>query len=86
MGPLGPPAPPGPPGPPGPVRKAALGTGTSQTGGRGPSGAGGAAVTSAERGRHSPLLTGRHPAPHAVHRALLPREGNLQLAALEILP
>lgn len=47
---------------------------------------GGLDVTSAERGRHSPLLTWGHPAPHAVHRALLPCEGDFELAPLEILP
>lgn len=43
-------------------------------------------VTSAQRGRHSSLLTWGHPASHAVHRALLPCEGNFELAPLEILP
>lgn len=46
----------------------------------------GLGLTSAERGGHSPLLPGGHPAPHAVHRALLARQGHLELAALEILP
>lgn len=98
MGPLGPP---GPPGPPGPARKAPLipgGTGHGRRTGRSSAGAaplavpfggggpGGLDVTSAERWRHSPLLTWGHPASHAVHGALLPREGNFELAPLEILP
>lgn len=43
-------------------------------------------VTSAQGGWHSALLPGRHPAPHAVHRALLPCQRHFELAALEILP
>lgn len=46
----------------------------------------GADVTSAERGGHSPRLPGGHPAPHAVHRALLARQADLELVPLEILP
>lgn len=42
--------------------------------------------TSAERGGHSPRLPGGHPAPHAVHRALLARQADLELVPLEILP
>lgn len=45
-----------------------------------------AGVTSTERGRHPPLIPWGHPAPHAVHRALLPREADFELAALEVLP
>lgn len=52
----------------------------------GTAGSTGSPRTSAEWGRHSPLLPGGHPASHAVHGTLLPCQGDFELAALEVLP